>query len=275
MSIDAHQHFWRYSPAAYPWIRDAVLKQDYLPEALAPLLAEAGFTGTIAVQARAAVEESVWLLHLSDAYPFIRGVVGWVDLCSEMLREQLRRLCLHSRFRGVRYPLKLAPGAPVRFDDAFLQGLAALTEFDLVYELLGGPELLPAARALAERFPQQRFVLDHIAKPPIRERSLEPWASDLRRLAACPNVSCKLSGMVTEAQREAWRPEDMHPYLEVVLEAFTPQRLMIGSDWPVCLLAGAYGPVMRVVQDYIARLPGAEQDAILGANAERIYQLHP
>lgn len=275
MRIDAHQHFWVYHAAEYPWMTDelAAIRRDYLPEDLRPLLESLGFDGCIAVQARPAIRETLWLLQLADEHPFIKGVVGWVDLTAADVKAELEAFARHPKLKGIRHLLQDEPDDAYMLRPDFRRGIAALGELGLVYDLLLFPRHLPYAVKLVGEFEHQPFVLDHLAKPPIKEGTLSPWREEIRRLAAFPNVSCKLSGMVTEADWHAWRREDFTPYLDVVLEAFGPQRLMIGSDWPVCTLAGEYRPVMEIVLDYISRLSPKEQADIIGRNAVRIYHL--
>jgi L-fuconolactonase len=273
--IDAHQHFWHYRADTQGWISAAMpeLKRDFLPTDLQPLLAASRFDGCVAVQAQQHVAETQWLLHLADQYPFIRGVVGWIDLCGRDVAEELRRLTTHPRLRGVRHMLQDEPDDRFMLRPDFVRGIAALGAFGLTYDILIYARQLPSAFELVQRFPQQRFVLDHIGKPQIRERRLSPWRDGITALAACPNVSCKLSGMVTEAEWGGWAPSDFAAYLDVVLDRFGPQRLMIGSDWPVCTLAGSYAEVIAVVTDYISFLSASDCDAILGGNAARFYGL--
>jgi L-fuconolactonase len=275
MRIDAHQHFWRYHPETHAWISDAMsqLKRDFLPEDLQPLLAAARFDGCVAVQAQQDVAETEWLLELADQHAFIRGVVGWVNLRAPNVDETLRRLAAHPRLRGVRHVVQDEPDDRFMLWPEFMRGIAALAQFRLTYDLLVYPRQLPAAVELVGRFPQQRFVLDHIAKPEIRGGRLSPWRDGIKALAALPNVSCKLSGMVTEADWRAWKPSDLTAYLDVVLDRFGPQRLMIGSDWPVCTLAARYSEVVAVVTEYISFLSSGERDAIWGGNAARFYGL--
>jgi L-fuconolactonase len=272
--IDAHQHFWTYDPVGYGWINDAmaVLRRDFLPGDLKPLLEESGFDGSIAVQARQALEETRWLLELAGQNDFIRGVVGWVDLRSPRLREQLSELAPNPKLVGVRHVIQDEPDDDFMLRADFRRGIAELEEFGLAYDILVYPRQLKAAARLAAEFPRQQFVLDHIAKPLIVQCTLEPWSTDLRALAQLPNVWCKASGMVTEARWKEWRPQDFHPYLDVVFEAFGPQRIMIGSDWPVCTVASSYATTMQIVTDYIAPLPREQQDAILGGNCATFYR---
>ena len=275
MRIDSHQHFWRYQPADYPWIgeRMGVLKRDYLPQELEPLLEASGFDGTIAVQAQQATAETDWLLELADRHAFIRGVVGWADLRSDAAPSELARLARRAKLVGVRHIVHDEPDDDFLLRADFRRGLARLREHGLVYDLLLFPKHLPRALRVVAELPDQPFVLDHIGKPANRDGLVSPWREDLRRLADFPNVSCKLSGMVTEARWDAWRPDELYPYLDVVLEAFGASRLMIGSDWPVCTLAGDYARTLGVVVDWAARLPAADRSGILGWNAARIYGL--
>jgi L-fuconolactonase len=275
MRIDAHQHFWRYSPDTHAWIDDsmAALRRDFLPGDLEPLLRGAGFDGCVAVQAQQDVAETEWLLALADGHPFIRGVVGWVDLRADNVREQLRRLASHPKLKGVRHIVQSEPDDRFMLRPDFMRGIAALAEFGLSYDILIYARQLPAAAELAAAFPEQRFLVDHIAKPEIRERRIDEWARGIAALSRHRNVSCKLSGMVTEADWRAWSPADIAPYVDVVFEWFGPQRLMIGSDWPVCTLAGAYDDVLQVAMPQIARCSAQDHAAILGETAARFYGL--
>lgn len=276
MKIDAHQHFWIYNSADYGWIDDSMkeLRRDYLPEDLQPLLKEAGFSGTVAVQARQSIEETRWLLSLADMNKFIKGVVGWVNLCSEdALKRQLDEFCRSDKFLGVRHVVQDEPDDHFMLHDDFLKGISILNEYNLAYDLLLFPKHLLVAYRVASMFPDQRFVLDHISKPPIKKREISPWKEDIIRLAEHKNVWCKLSGMVTEADPDHWKPEDFRPYLDVVFEAFGPERIMAGSDWPVCVLAGEYKRVMSIVENYISEMPSEIRDKILGLNCIDFYRI--
>jgi len=275
MNIDAHQHFWSYSAAEYDWINDemAVLQRDFLPQDLEPLLRANGIGGSIAVQARQSLEETRWLLELARQNNFIRGVVGWVDLRSQDLSAQLDALADEDKLVGVRHVVQGEPDDEFMLRPEFRRGIARLKEYGLMYDLLLYPKHLPVAAKLVGEFPQQGFVLDHIAKPLIADGVLEPWASDIRALARFDNVTCKLSGMVTEARWRRWKPLDFRPYLDVVLEAFGPGRLMIGSDWPVCTVSADYGTTLSLVQDFIATLSADEGAAILSGTCTRAYRL--
>lgn len=275
MRIDTHQHFWVYNPAQYPWMKpEWPIRRDFLPEDLRPLLAAAGFDACIAVQARQTLEESRWLLSLADEHPFIAGVVGWVDLRSPDARARLAEFAPHPKFAGVRHVVQDEPDARFMLGTEFVRGIEALGEFELAYDFLVFPRQLPAAIELARRFPEQRFVLDHIAKPPIKPGELEPWASRMSELAECPNVWCKISGMVTEADWSGWKPADFQPFLEHVWNIFGTDRLMLGSDWPVCTLSADYSRVMRLALDFIAPFPAETRAKILGGNAIQAYRLN-
>lgn len=275
MKIDAHQHFWHYRPEEFGWIDDAMsaIKRDFLPNDLAPLLQATGMDGSVVVQARQTLEETEWLLQLADQYPFIKGVVGWVDLRHPRVEEQLERFNAHPKFVGVRHIVHDEPDDQFMLLPEFIRGLRTLGRFDLTYDILIFPRHLSVAHEVVRMFPDQPFVLDHIAKPFIKDGIIAPWDDGLRQLAAFPNVTCKLSGMVTEANWHGWQPADFRPYLDIVLEAFGPHRLMIGSDWPVCTVAGTYAEVVGIVFDYVRALSADEQAAILGGNAQSFYKL--
>jgi L-fuconolactonase len=275
MKIDTHQHFWKYSKEQYPWIGEGmeVLAQDRLPPDLNPLLDANGIEGTVAVQARQVVEETEALLAMAEEYDFIRGVVGWVDLRSPNVEAQLERFKDRTKLVGVRHVVQDEPDDRFVLREDFMRGIGKLKAYDLVYDILIFPHQLPATIELVRRFPDQVFILDHMAKPNIKDEQISPWESDIKKLASFENVSCKMSGMVTEADWHNWVVEDFRPYMEVVLEAFGAERLTIGSDWPVCTLAGQYGSVVSIAADFIAQLSDNEQKAIWEGNPERIYGL--
>ena len=275
MRIDAHQHFWNYTPADYGWISDnmAPLRRNFLPQDLQPLLAAEGFDGSIAVQARQSLEETRWLLELAAHNEIVKGVVGWVDLRSPDLAAQLHQFAQNPKLVGVRHVVQDEPDDNFMLGAEFRRGIARLRDYDLAYDILVFPRQLPAAIKLVREFPDQRFVLDHIAKPAIAKGRLEPWQRDIQELAKSPNVFCKLSGMVTEANWYTWKPEDFRPYLDVVLNTFTPARLMIGSDWPVCTASAPYSRTIGLVRDYIGALTSDEQQSILGECCSRFYRV--
>lgn len=275
MKIDTHQHFWKYSKEQYPWIGKGmeVLAQDRLPPDLNPLLDANGIEGTVAVQARQVVEETEALLAMAKEYDFIRGVVGWVDLRSPDVEAQLERFKDRTKLVGVRHVVQDEPDDLFVLREDFMRGIGKLKAYDLVYDILIFPHQLAATIELVRRFPDQVFILDHMAKPNIKDEQISPWESDIKKLASFENVSCKLSGIVTEADWHNWTVEGFRPYMEVVLEAFGAERLTIGSDWPVCTLAGQYGSVVSIAADFIAQLSDNEQKAIWEGNPERIYGL--
>ncbi len=273
--IDSHQHFWKYDAREYGWIdeRMGVLRRDFLPADLEPPMRAAGFDVCVAVQARHSLDETAWLLDLADRKPFVAGVVGWVDLCSPDARAQLQRLVKHPKLVGVRHIVQGEPDDRFMLRPDFGRGIAMLEEFGLAYDILIYPRHLPVAVEFVRRFPTQRFVLDHLAKPEIARGEIRAWARGVRALAAAPNVQAKLSGLVTEADWKRWTAEQLRPYLDVAFECFGPGRLMIGSDWPVCTLAGDYGRTTNVVTDYLQGRPVAEREAVLGGNAREFWNL--
>ena len=283
MRIDAHQHFWRYNAEEYGWIDDSmtVLRRDFLPPDSAPGMNAVAVDACVAVQTRQTLEETRWLLALADVYPWIAGVVGWVDLQAggDEVRAQLASfghgagLLSDTKLVGIRHFAQAEPDDRFLVRPQVLEGLSVLAESGLAFDLLIYRRHLPVAAECVARCPQHRFVLDHLAKPNVRGREIDAWARDLHALARHPNVFAKLSGLVTEADWRGWTSEHIRPYLDVAFEAFGWQRLMIGSDWPVCLVAGDYSRAMHVVFDYIAPRPAHEQDAILGGNAARFWRL--
>jgi L-fucono-1,5-lactonase len=275
MTLDAHQHFWRYNAVRDGWITGemAAIRRNFLPEHLAPELNSNGVRGTVAVQADQSEEETRFLLDLAERNSFVRGVVGWVDLRSDRVAERLDFFSQFPRLRGFRHIVQAEPDDRFLLRPDFLHGIGSLAGFGFTYDLLVYPRQLPAAAELAAKFPAQKFVLDHIAKPPVKSHEIAGWERSLRQLAAHPNVSCKLSGLITEADWKRWRAADFKPYLDVVFDCFGSERMMFGSDWPVCLLAASYGQVKRLVADYTEALPEADRDKIFGLNAGRFYGL--
>lgn len=275
MHIDAHQHFWIYNPHEYGWIDDSMvaLQRNFLPEDLKPELQSNGFHGSVAVQARQSLEETRWLLELSDRSPEIVGVVGWVDLRSAGCRAQLKQFSANTKLVGIRHIVQSEPDDRFLLRKDFLRGISMLEEFDLAYDILIYARHLPVAAEFVEKFPHHRFVLDHLAKPLIKAQKIEDWARGIRRLAEFPNVFFKLSGLVTEADWKCWKPQDITPYLEVAFDAFGPARLMIGSDWPVCLVASSYVRTMDVVRNFLQKYPPELREAVLGGNAQRFWKL--
>jgi L-fuconolactonase len=275
MLIDAHQHFWIYRPDEYGWIDDsmAALRRDFLPGDLKPELVGTGFQGSVAVQARQTLEETRWLLDLAEQSPSIFGVVGWVDLRSSDVRAQLKEFARNSKLVGIRHIVQTEPDDRFLMRSEFLRGISVLEEFDLAYDILIYTKHFPVAAEFVARFPRQRFVLDHLAKPPIKSGEIDSWTEGIRHLAAFPNVFAKLSGLVTEADWKHWKPEQITPYIDGAFEAFGLDRLMIGSDWPVCLVAAPYARAVGVVRDYVVRKRPECLDRVFGENARRFWRL--
>jgi L-fuconolactonase len=274
MRLDAHQHFWRYDAGRDAWITDEMraIRHDFLPADIAPLLASNGIDGCIAVQADQSDAETFFLLDLAREHAFIKGVVGWVDLRSPRLDATLEHFFQEPRLRGVRHVAQAEPDDFLTREDV-IQGIELVGRAGLTYDILIVERQMPAALTLTARLPDQPFVLDHLGKPSIREGSLEPWAGWLRELGRRPNVCCKLSGLVTEADWTRWHSADLRPYLDVALEAFGPDRVMFGSDWPVCLVAASYDQVVGTIAELAGELSTDEQAAIFGGNATRVYGL--
>lgn len=275
MKLDAHQHFWNYNTRDYGWIGEemSVIRRSFLPEDLQPILTDSGISGCIAVQARQSLEETEWLLELADKHEFIKGVVGWVDLCSEEAASQLAGYAANPWLKGVRHVIQDEPDVKFVLREDFQRGIALLEQHNLTYDLLVSKEQLPYAVELVQKFPKQRFVIDHLAKPDIKAGVGSPWKETMEAIAAYPNVYCKLSGMVTEADWNHWKQEDFTFYLDTVLQAFGSERVMYGSDWPVCTAAGTYAEVINLLQTHVKRLPEAEQKLIFGDNCAAFYSL--
>lgn len=275
MRIDAHQHFWEYHPEEYPWITEelGVLRRNFLPSDLAPELIKSDLEGSIAVQARQSLTESRWLLSLAEKNSHILGVVGWVDLCSDQIDAQLAEFSSHPQFVGVRHVVQDEPDNSFMLRPDFLNGIDRLKNHGLSYDILVFPKQLEAALQLVAQFPEQLFVIDHIAKPSIKDGSLQPWQRHIKEFSKFPNVNCKISGMVTEADWDNWKQEDMKPYLETVMETFSPNRLMYGSDWPVCLLAGNYCRIIDLATHYISQLSTQDQELVFGGTAAQFYKI--
>ena len=274
MIIDSHQHFWKYDPVRDAWIDTSmdVIRKDFLPKDLSPILKANNIDGCIAVQADQSEAETEFLLQCAEKNPFIKGVVGWVDLTANNLEERLEYYASNPLFKGVRHIVQAEK------DDYLLRkdvqkGLRKLLKYDLVYDILIFPNQLPSAIALVEAFPNQKFILDHIAKPTISKSISEIWVHNIKQISKHKNVYCKLSGLVTETINFKFKEEDFKPYIDVVFKAFGPDRIMFGSDWPVCLLAANYNKVFQIVNDYLENQSIEVKNNILGKNAIKIYNL--
>jgi L-fuconolactonase len=272
--IDTHQHFWVYVRSEYGWIDETMtpLRRNFLPGDVKQEMARAGVAASVAVQVRQSLEETRWLLELANAHSFVAGVVGWVDLQGGDVDAQLERLAAHPKFIGVRHIVQAEPSG---FLDRprFREGVARLERHGLTYDILVYAPQLQEAVSFARAFPRQPFVLDHLGKPDIRGNGFSEWRRHFARMAELPNVCCKLSGLVTEADWTSWTPAQLRPYLDAALEAFGPSRLMIGSDWPVCLLAARYDAVVALVRDALAEFSEDEQAQVLGGTAREFYRL--
>lgn len=275
MIVDAHQHFWKYNPVRDAWIgKDMkVLQADFMPYDLLRELEENGVDGSIAVQADQSETETAFLVGLADRNDFIKAVVGWADLCSPFLPERLSFYAGCPKLKGFRHIVQAEPDDAFLLREDFCRGIGLLQQYNFTYDILIYPRQLPAAIRFVQRFPGQKFVIDHIAKPLIKDGSMEPWASGIKEIARQENVYCKLSGMVTETGKSNPAPEIFRPYLDVVFEAFGPHRLLFGSDWPVCLLNAEYSKVKEILSDYIRKLSSDEQERIMGKNAIGFYNI--
>jgi L-fuconolactonase len=273
--LDSHHHFWRYDPAEYGWINDSMagLRRDFLPADLKPEIDAVGIEGVVSVQARQSLDETRWLLGLADQHDFIRGVVGWVPLISPSVASDLEPFAANPKLKAVRHVLQDEPDPDFMLRTDFNEGIWAIERFGLAYDILVYERQLPQTIRFVDRHPRQIFVLDHIAKPRIRDNLMAPWQENIRELARRENVYCKLSGVVTEADWQGWTIGQLHPYLETAIEAFGPRRLMFGSDWPVCLLACKYANWHRLVRDFTRLLSPDEQRRIFGETAIEAYKL--
>ena len=274
MKLDSHQHFWKYSPQQHNWIDDSMvsLKRDFLPNDLEPHLIENKIEACVVVQADQSEKETEFLLELATQYEFIKGVVGWVDLRAKNVEERLQFYSQNQYFKGVRHIVQ-SEKQDFLLDPAFQNGIGKLGNLNLTYDLLIYSHQIEAAIKLVSQFPNQKFVLDHLAKPNIKNGKIDPWKNQIQRLAQFSNVSCKISGMVTEADHSHWKPSDFIPYLDIVFDAFGENRILFGSDWPVCLLAASYQEVYQLITDYTANFSLEQRDKLFGANAERFYNI--
>ena len=275
MQIDSHQHFWRYDAVRDAWLNEsmAVLKRDFLPEHLAVELAANGIDSSIAVQADQSENETMFLLDLAEKNKRVAGVVGWVDLLSPHVPENLEYFSHFSKLCGFRHIAQAEPDDRFLARETFVKGVAQLQAFGFTYDILVYSKQLPAAIELVARLPEQRFVVDHLAKPEIKFGKTAPWAAQMREIAQNKNVFCKLSGLVTEGDWKHWKADDFKPCLDVVFDAFGVERLMFGSDWPVCLVAGTYRQVKQLIEDYVKGNSQPDKERIFGGNAARFYGL--
>jgi L-fuconolactonase len=273
--IDAHQHFWQFDPVRDNWITEEmkVIQRDFLPADLQPVLEANGFDGCVTVQSDQSLAENEFQLKNAEANAFIKGVVGWVDLRDERVEERLDQYQAFSKLKGFRHVLQGETDRALMLQPEFKRGISLLEKYNYTYDILIFRDQLRYASELADVFPSQKFILDHIAKPGIKAGDIKEWETDIRELAMRPNVWCKVSGMVTEADWHNWQPAHFKPYLDVVTEAFGMQRLVYGSDWPVCLVAGSYKRMLGIVKEYYSAFSEEEQAAFFGGNAVSFYNL--
>jgi L-fuconolactonase len=273
--IDAHQHFWQFDPVRDSWITEemAVIKADFFPGDLQPLLQQNDFAGCVAVQASQAEEENHFLLNLAAKFEMIKGVVGWVDLRAENVEERLAYYRQFSKMKGFRHVLQGEAQRDMMLQPAFMKGISLLSNFNFTYDILIFEDQLKYTASFVAAFPDQPFVIDHLAKPKIKDGKIDQWKKDMAVVAGFENVCCKLSGMVTEADWKNWKSDDFKPYMDAVVELFGVDRIMFGSDWPVCLVAGSYENVVALVEDYFSAFSQEEQEKIFRENANRFYHL--
>lgn len=274
MKIDSHQHFWKFDPVRDAWIDEtmSVIRKDFLPADLKPVLETNHIDGCIAVQADQSEEETWFLLDCAAANPFVKGVVGWLDLMSADIEEKLAQFSENTLLKGLRHIVQ-AESNDFMLRADFQNGISYLKQFGMTYDILVFPPQLPAAIELVNKFPDQKFVVDHIAKPYIKDGKIDAWKSHMQELAQASNVYCKVSGMTTEADWNNWTKQDFRPYLDVIFEAFGIERIMYGSDWPVCLLAASYKEQLDILEDYLVSFSEQEKHLVMGGNATSFYNL--
>ena len=275
LKIDSHQHFWQYDPVKYDWIDDsmAVIRKDFLPEDLEPVLQANGFDGCITVQSHQSEQENEFQLANAEKHSFIKGVVGWVDLQAANIEERLAWYQQFRKMKGFRHVLQGEPQRDLMLKPDFLHGISLLKKYNYTYDILIFPDQLKYMPEFVAQFPDQPFVIDHIAKPNIKKGEITEWEKDIKDFARFKNIYCKVSGMVTEADWNNWKPADFHKYLQIITEAFGTNRIMFGSDWPVCKVAADYEQVVSIIQDYFSAFSQTEQQDIFGGNAARFYGL--
>ena len=275
MRIDAHQHFWKFDPVRDGWITDdmSVLRRDFLPGDLQPLLQQNNFDGCVAVQADQSEEETCFLVDLAKDNAFIKGVVGWVDLQADDIEERLKYFRQHEVVKGFRHILQGEKQRDLMLYAGFKKGIALLEQFNFTYDILIFPDQLKFANQLVRSFPRQKFIIDHLAKPYVKTKQIVEWKKEIVQISQYENLYCKISGLITEADWHSWKEKDLIPYLDVVVEAFGSNRILFGSDWPVSLLAGSYEKIVGLVSDYFASFSKAEQDQFFGKNAIQFYNI--
>jgi L-fuconolactonase len=274
--IDAHQHFWIFDAEQDSWITadKRNIRKDFLPGELSAILTEIKIVGCVAVQSRQNEGDNFFLLECAEDNPFIKGIVGWVDLCSEQVELHLKKYAQFPLIKGFRHMLEGEKDLAFMLNPQFLRGIALLNKYGFTYDLLIRPEHLKFALQLVEQFPEQRFVIDHMAKPRISDKEITQWHHDINLLAGHSNVYCKISGLVTEADWYNWVLQDLEPYLDIVFAAFGKHRVMYGSDWPVCNLAGGYEQFFEALKTYTENFSTGDQELFWGTNAVAFYKLN-
>lgn len=275
MRIDAHQHFWKFDAVRDSWINDemSIIQKDFLPHDLYPILKENGIDGCVTVQSDQSEEENIFQLLNAEKFDFIKGVVGWIDLKAKNIEERLEYYSRFKKLKGFRHVLQGEAQRDFMLRLDFMYGIGLLKKYNFTYDILIFPDQLKHSYQFVATFPEQPFVIDHIAKPYIRDKKIDQWRKDMFIIGSCENVYCKISGMVTEAVWKTWKKEDFTPYLDVVVDAFGTDRIMFGSDWPVCLLAASYNEMMEIVNEYFAAFSTDEKERIFGKNAIKFYNL--
>lgn len=275
MIIDAHQHFWQYDPKRHEWIDESMqeIQRDFLPYDLQKIFEIEGIDGCVAVQVDQTEAETEYLLELAKLYDFIKGVVGWIDLRAENIQERLDHFSQFKKLSGFRHIVQGESDVNFLLRKDFNRGIEELLPYNFTYDILVFPHQLGAVLEFVRNHPHQPFVIDHLAKPYMKDGFYDGWALLMRAIARNENVYCKISGMVTEADWDNWNYKDLEPYLDLVLEVFGPDRLMYGSDWPVCLLAANYPMVKGIIEQFLTKLSPDEQAKIWGLNTKRFYNL--
>jgi L-fuconolactonase len=273
--IDSHQHFWKFDPVRDSWINEEMklIQKDFLPKDLQPILKQNGFDGCVAVQSDQTEGENHFHYQNAEEFDFIKGIVGWVDLRSEIIEERLQYYTQFKKVKGFRHVLQGEPRRDLMLQADFMNGISLLKKYNFTYDILIFKDQLQYIPKFVSSFPDQPFVIDHIAKPDIKNGEVDEWKKDIEHAAQFENVFCKISGMVTEADWKGWKKEDFKPYLDVVVEAFGTNRVMFGSDWPVCLVAASYKEMLSIVEDYFSSFSKEEQEKIFGLNAIGFYNL--
>lgn len=273
--IDSHQHFWKFDPIRDAWITDdmSTIRKDFFPEELHPILVANNFEGCVTVQSDQSENENAFQLANADKFDFIKGIVGWVDLRAKNIGERLSYYSQFKKLKGFRHVLQGEAQRDLMLQPDFLNGISVLQEFNYTYDILIYPDQLRFIKEFVSRFPEQRFVVDHLAKPYIKDGKIDQWKKEIKEVAESENVFCKISGYVTEADWHNWKQEDFRPYFDVIANAFGIDRIMFGSDWPVCLLGGNYSDILNIATTYFSAFSKDEQDKIFGDNAIKFYNL--